>query len=121
MAQVCLLPKILYWRLRFWPTAPGIIFSRNTVSAITIGRTIHLDRPMPDVGRPPSVCGKSSQIPNADAARPSSNMPVMMAKDPSGLGISGDTCSSRMLFIPIQPMSASGTRNTSQINPAFWM
>ena len=48
-----------------------------------------------------------------------SSMKLMMPNDERGLPRCGDTCSSRMLFIPNQPRKASGTRNRSQTKPAF--
>ena len=116
MTQVCLFLKIRYWRLRLLPTSPGIIFSRPTVATTTSSSTISFGTMNPE---PLAASGSISHKPLPAVNSAISNMNVMMPKDVNGLPRCGDTCSSRMLFIPNQPAKASGTRNSNQTKPAF--
>ena len=116
ITQVCLFLKIRYWRLRLVPTSPGIILSSPTVAITTSSRTISFGTIQPE---PLAASGSISHRPLPAVNSAISNMKVMIPKELKGLPRWGETCSSRMLFIPNQPANASGTRNNSQTKPAL--
>ena len=91
---------------------------RKSVSAITIGSTSHLLSSMPE---PPMEAGNISHRPNVAVARPIPSMPRILPKAGSAAPASGETCSSRILFIPNQLATASGTNSSNHTQPALKM
>ena len=70
---------------------------------------------------PPTFSGSISHRPQAAVNRPITSITRMITKPRNGLPMFGDTCSSRMLFIPNQVAKARGSRNTSHTKPALWI
>ncbi len=113
--QVCLSRKMANCFSRFGFMSPkATSFMASSVTTMISGIAIHmLSRPSP-VG-----AGRYRYRPTAEVR---SATPYSSRMRPSAAAVEpmcGETVS--RLFMPNQPMKASGTRSSSQTKPAFWM